>query len=133
MDRFGAMVRIGDPTDHKTEKQVAGALNLHIETGCWSSAQQHDVREGMPVIASHIGAGQGQFLVGVFTGKSMPVPWEKAPEHADHVGYGVQWMAAVFVGDPDAIEGAKGRSLKWLSVTQFNDVWGRLRVHNDLQ
>lgn len=133
MDKFGAIVRIGDPVDHKTQKQVAGVLRLHIETGCWSSSRQHDVRPGMPVIASHIGAGRGQFLVGVFTGEPMAVPWEKAPEHAEHVGHGVQWVRAVFVGDADLIEGAKGRALKWLSIAEFNNAWGHLRVQDAVQ
>ena len=132
MDKFGAIVRIGISRDHKTQKQVAGVLRLHIETGCWSSSRQHDVRPGMPVIASHVG-GQGQFLVGVFTGEQMEVPWERAPEHAEHVGYGVHWMGAVFVGDADLIEGAKGRALRWLSIAEFNDAWGRLRVQDAVQ
>lgn len=134
MDKFGAMVRIGDSTYHKTQKQqVAGVLRHHIETGCWSSSRQHDVRPGMPVIASHAGAGQGQFLVGVFTAEPMAVPWERAPEYAEHVGHGVRWMDAVFIGDPDLIKGAKGRALTWLSIAAFNDAWGRLRVHDAIQ
>lgn len=87
----------------------------------------------MPVIASHIGAGRGQFLVGVFTGEPMAVPWEKAPEHAEHVGHGVQWVRAVFVGDAELIEGAKGRALKWLSIAEFNNAWGHLRVQDAVQ
>jgi hypothetical protein len=35
----------------------------------------------MPVIASHIGAGKRQFLVGVSTGEQGEVPREAAPEH----------------------------------------------------
>lgn len=133
MDKFGAMVRIGDSTYHKTQEQVAGVLRLHIETGCWSSSRQHDVRPGMPVIASHAGAGQGQFLVGVFTGEPMAVPWESAREYAEHVGHSVRWMDAVFVGDPDLIKGAQGRALTWLSIAAFNDAWGRLRVQDAIQ
>lgn len=128
MEKFAAIVRIGDPDKHKTQEHVANVLSLHIETGCWSSPLQREVRQGMPVIASHIGAGQGQFLVGVFTGEPMSVPWPRAPEHADHVGHRVEWIDAVFVGDADAIPGAKGRSLRWLSTKEFNATLSKLRV-----
>ena len=58
-------------------------------------------------------------LLRVFTGVEGEVPWPRAPEHADHVGHGVDWIDGVFHADPRAIPGAKGRSLRWLSSPEF--------------
>jgi hypothetical protein len=125
---FALAVRIGDPKEHKTQSQVDAVLRLHVETGCWSSAPNRDIHRGMPVIASHIGAGRGQFLLGVFTGEEMAIPWPTAREHAHHVGYAVAWMDAVFEGDPEAVPGAVVRSIKGLNVDEFNVALDALRA-----
>jgi hypothetical protein len=121
MERFAAVVRIGDSQEHKTDPQVESVLRLHIDTSCWSSPPGHDIRPGTPVIASHIGIGLGRFLLGAFTGELLEeIPWPTRPEHADHVPHGVTWMDAVFVGDPDVIPGAKQRAFRWLSASEFS-------------
>jgi hypothetical protein len=131
MERFAAMVRIGDPEENKTEAQVAAILALHVEEGCWTSTPDRELRRGMPIIASHTGAGSGQFLVGISTGERMEIPWETAPEHEKHVGYGVTWFDAVFECDPELIPGAKGRSVRYLTTEEFNAAWARLTVAAD--
>lgn len=131
MKRFAVVVRIGDSREDNTDEQVESVLALHRETGCWSSPPVHEIRAGLPVIASHVGAGVGRFLVGAFTGEPMDVPWPRSPEHADHVGHRVTWMDAVFVGDAESIPGAKGRHFRWLSTAEFNDALSRLRARDD--
>jgi hypothetical protein len=64
----------------------------------------------------------------VFTGEEMEVPWAKAKEHADHVGHRVEWIDGVFRADPDAVPGAKGRSLRWLSASEFAGALHELRL-----
>ncbi len=61
----------------------------------------------------------------------MEIPWPKATEHENHVGYRVVWFDAVFLGDPALIPGAKGRSLRYLTTEEFKDVWARLTVAED--
>jgi hypothetical protein len=120
MDHFAVTVRIGDVDEHKTQEQVDEVLRLHFETGCWSSAPGREIHAGMPVIASHSGAGRGQFLLGVFTGETdLDVPWPRASKHTDHVGYAVTFMDAVFEADPHAVPGAGLQSIRWLSNDEF--------------
>jgi hypothetical protein len=128
MDQFAAVVRIGDSEEHRTEEQALSILRLHVDEGCWSSPPGHKISAGMPVIASHIGAGIGWFLVGVFTGEQMPIPWRRRPKHANHVGHAASFMDAAFVADPDQIPGAKGRHLRWLSTDEFAEAFAELRV-----
>jgi hypothetical protein len=128
MDRFAAVVRIGDSEEHRTEEQALSILRLHVEEGCWSSPPGHKISAGMPVIASHIGAGLGWFLVGMFTGEHMPIPWPRGPEHANHIGHAASFMDAAFVADPHRIPGAKGRHLRWLSTDEFAEAFTELRV-----
>jgi|tagenome__1003787_1003787.scaffolds.fasta_scaffold19753369_2 hypothetical protein len=129
MDHFAATVRIGDADEHRTPEQVDEVLRLHFETGCWSSARGREIHAGMPVIASHTGGGRGQFLVGVFTGEAdLDVPWPRAAKHADHVGYGVTFMDAVFEADPDAVPGAGLRSIRWLSSDEFTRAMHAMRA-----
>jgi hypothetical protein len=125
MDRFAAVVRIGDYKEHRTEEQALSNLRNHIEKGCWSSPPGHKISAGMPVIASHVG-DFGWFLVGVFTGGRMPTPW--LGEHADHIGHAVSFMDAAFVADPKRVPGAKGRHLRWLSIEEFAEALAELRV-----
>jgi hypothetical protein len=125
-------VRIGDSDEDKTDSQVESVLKLHVEEGCWSSPPGHDLRPGTPVIASHVGAGLGRFLVGVFTGELLDeIPWPTAPQHADHVAHAATFMDAVSLGDPDSIPGAKHRAFRWLSTDEFNGILSRLRVRDD--
>jgi hypothetical protein len=132
MERFAAIVRIGDSDEDMTDLQVESVLRLHVETRCWSSPPGHVLRPGMPVIASHVGAGLGRFLVGAFTGRLLKkIPWPTAPEHAGHVPHGVVWMDAVFVGDPEAIPGAKNRAFRWLSSAEFDAALTELSVRVD--
>jgi hypothetical protein len=125
MDRFAAVVRIGDYEEHRTEAHALSNLRVHVEKGCWSSPHGHKISAGMPVIASHVGAVDW-FLVGVFTGENMPVPWPR--EHANHIGYAVSFMNAAFVADPNRIPGAKGRQLRWLSTDEFAEAFAELRI-----
>ena len=132
MERFAVVVRIGDSEEHKTDAQVESVLRLHIDTGCWSSPPGHNIRLGTPVIASHVGIGRGRFLLGAFTGELLEkIPWPTVAAHAEHVPHGVTWMDAVFVGDPDAIPGAKNRAFRWLSVSEFSAALTELAVRRD--
>ena len=126
-DPFAAMVRIGDPVRNKELGDVAKILALHVKTSCWTSSEQRSLPAGMPVIASHIAAGRGQFLVGLSTGMLFDrLPWEPAPDHTGHVGHEVRWMNVVFEGDVTAITGAERRAIQWLTVDNFNDTLRKL-------
>src|SRR3954452_6807822 len=128
MERFAAIVRIGDSNEHRTKGQALSVLRLHVREGCWSSPPVHDLPAGTPVIASHVRGGLGWFLLGVFAGEEMNIPWPRSPEHANHIGHAVSFMDAAFIADPDRIRGAKGRHLRWLSKEEFDAALAQLRV-----
>ena len=130
-DHFAAMVRIGDSEEDPTPDDALEVLRLHVREECWSSPPGRVIHRGMPVIASHVGEGRGWFLLGVFTGETMEIPWPRAPHHANHVGHAVRWMDGLFLGDADAIPGAKGRHLRWLTRGEFTGALHALRVDPD--
>jgi hypothetical protein len=94
MERFAAIVRIGDSNEHRTEGQALSVLRLHVKEGCWSSPPVRELPAGTPVIASHVRGGLGWFLLGVFAGDEMDIPWPRSPEHANHIGHAVSFMDA---------------------------------------
>ena len=130
-DQFAAMVRIGDSEEDPTSDEALETLRLHVREECWSSPPGRVIRRGLPVIASHVGEGRGWFLLGVFTGETIDIPWPRAPHHATHVGHEVRWMDGLFLGDADAIPGAKGRHLRWLTRTEFSVALRALTVDTD--
>src|SRR4051812_46086434 len=58
----------------------------------------------------------------------MEIPWPADPSTLSQVGHRITWINAVFVGDPDAIRGAEGRSFRRLSTSEFNEARSKLRV-----
>jgi hypothetical protein len=103
-----------------------------VETGCWSSPPVRELRPGTPVIASHVGAGRGRFLVGVFTGERLDeLPWPTGDKNAAHAPHAVTWVDAVFLGDEDVIPGATNRAFRWLTTAEFNVAPAELTVRED--